>query len=149
MTAMSHVWEKALAKSNVWLEELGRELGWDDPDAIMIVLRSVLHALRDRLPADEAVELSAQLPLLIKGVYFDGWDPSATPVKARSRQEFLAMVRKPLGGVAMEADAERVTRAVFRLLTEHVSEGEIHDVRGSMPAELADLWPVPASTPVR
>lgn len=135
-----HVWDKTLAKSNLWLEQLGSELGWKDPEAVLLALRSVLHALRDRLPPDEAVELAAQMPLLIKGIYFDGWNPSATPVRARSKEEFFALVRGPLQGGPLETDTERITRAVFRLLADRVSEGEIRDVRGVLPAALADLW---------
>jgi len=143
----AHLWEQAVEKGNAWILELGNELGWTDAHAVLGVLRAVLHAVRDRLPSDEAAELAAQMPLLIKGVYFDGWDPSATPVKVRSREAFLALVRQHLGGRAREADAEQVTRSVFRLLAAHVSPGEIHDVRGALPAELADLWPVAAGTP--
>ena len=144
MAGGSHVWERALHKSNAWLQELDGELGWGDPDASLLALRSVLHALRDRLTANEAVQLAAQLPLLIKGVYFDGWRPSATPQRTRTRQEFLDMVRRPLIRGIPEADPEEVTRAVFRLLDDHVSGGEISDVRNELPAEWSDLWPVRA-----
>lgn len=145
MTPISQVWDKTLAKSNDWLKQLGTELRWKDPDMILLALRSVLHALRDRLPPDEAVQLAAQMPLLLKGLYFDGWDPSATPVKARSLEEFFALVRGPLIGGPLDTESERVTRAVFRLLADRVSAGEIRDVRGMLPAELAALWPEPAS----
>lgn len=144
MTSMSHVWDKALATSRVWLEQLDEQLGWNDAGATLLALRSVLHALRDRLPPDEAVELAAQLPLLIKGVYFDGWNPSATPARIRSREEFFARVRGPFEHGLLAADVERVTRSVFKLLAERVSQGEIRDVRGALPAELAQLWPEPA-----
>lgn len=141
-----HLWAQAVEKGNAWIEELGDELGWRDPHAVLGALRAVLHAVRDRLPSDEAAELAAQMPLLVKGIYFDGWDPSAAPAKARTRDAFLALVRGHLGGRAREADTEQIIRAVFKLLAEHVSEGEIHDVRGALPAELADLWPVAAGT---
>lgn len=136
----SPVWESAIHRSNAWLNELAGELGWD-VNGSLLALRCVLHALRDRLPPNEAVDLAAQLPLIIKGVYFDGWNPSATPVRARSKEEFLALVRKPLERGAPGADAERVTRAVFKLIASHVSEGELRDVRGVMPGELVELWP--------
>ncbi|HEY7682525.1 MAG TPA: DUF2267 domain-containing protein [Gemmatimonadales bacterium] len=146
MTSISQVWEKSLVKSNEWLKELGAELGWQDPHAIFLALRSVLHALRDRLPPSEAADLAAQLPLLIKGVYFDGWRPGAPPAKVRSREEFFRLVMQPLARGFPEPDPERVTRAVFRILAEHVSQGEIRDVRLVLPAELADLWPTGAGT---
>jgi uncharacterized protein (DUF2267 family) len=145
MAASSHVWDRALHRGNAWLQELSGELGWDDLDATLLALRAVLHALRDRLTPNEAVQLAAQLPLLLKGVYFDGWRPSATPAKARNRDEFLAQVRRPLVRGIPEADPEDVTRAVFKVLDDHVSGGEIADVRNMLPAEWGDLWPTPAS----
>jgi uncharacterized protein (DUF2267 family) len=146
MKSISQVWDKTLAKSNEWLKELGAELGWQDPNAILLALRSVLHALRDRLPPNEAADLAAQMPLLIKGVYFDGWRPGGTPVKVRTREEFFNMVMKPLARGFPEPDPERVIRAVFRILAEHVSQGEIRDVRLVLPAELAEFWPTGAVT---
>lgn len=140
---MPHVWESALHKSNAWLQELAGELGWSDPHHALLALRSVLHALRDRLPPNEAVQLAAQLPLLIKGIYFEGWHPSTTPYRTRTRADFLARVQPPLQRGVPGADAEFVTRAVFRLLVDHVSNGEIEDVRGLLPAELVALWPTP------
>ena len=71
---------------------------------------------------------------------FDGWKPGATPVKVRDRQEFLDLVRKELEGVKPNADAERVARAVFGLLSRKVSPGEIEDVVTGLPEELRGLW---------
>jgi uncharacterized protein (DUF2267 family) len=146
MTSVTQVWDKAVLKSNEWLKELGDELGWETPHATLFALRSVLHALRDRLTPNEAVDLAAQMPLLIKGVYFDSWKPSATPVKARTKEQFLALVKKSLARGGPEADAERVTRAVFKLIADRVSQGEIHDVRMILPPEVAELWPQEAKT---
>ena len=139
MTSLVHLWDKAQSKSSSWISDLSDYLGWADPPLTLRALRAVLHALRDRLPPDEAVQLSAQMPLIIKGVYFEGWDPSATPVRARTREEFLALVRINLQRAARDIDP--VTRAVFKLLAGRVSEGEIRDVRDVLPVELAELWP--------
>lgn len=141
MASTSRVWDRALHRGNAWLQELSGELGWDDRDATLLALRAVLHALRDRLTPNEAVQLAAQLPLFLKGVYFDGWRPSATPVKLRDREAFLDQVRRPLIRGIPEADSEEVTRAVFKLLDDHVSGGEIADIRNMLPAEWGDLWP--------
>jgi uncharacterized protein (DUF2267 family) len=137
------MWDPTIAKSNEWLTELGKELGSENANVLLPALRSVLHALRDRLQPDEAAELAAHLPLLLKGVYFDGWNPSATPVKARTKGEFLTLVLQSLLAGTSHVDAERYTRAVFKLLAAHVSSGEVRDVLGMLPAELKALWPEP------
>ena len=141
MTSLAHIWDNAQSKSSSWISDLSDHLGWANAPLTLLALRAVLHALRDRLPPDEAVELSAQMPLIIKGVYFDQWDPSATPVRIRTREEFLGLVRTNLQRAARDIDPERLTRAVFKLLSERVCEGEIRDVRSVLPAQVAELWP--------
>jgi uncharacterized protein (DUF2267 family) len=79
--------------------------------------------------------------VLLKGVYFDGWNPSATPVKARTREEFLALVLQSLPAGVTHADADRFTRGVFGLLAAHVPPGEVRDVQTVLPKELKALWP--------
>jgi uncharacterized protein (DUF2267 family) len=143
MTSLAHIWDRAQSKSSIWISDLSDRLGWANAPLTLLALRAVLHALRDRLPPDEAVELSAQMPLIIKGVYFDGWDPSSTPARARTKEEFLTLVRTNLQRAARDIDPERLTRTVFKLLAERISEGEIHDVRGMLPFDVAELWPGP------
>ena len=104
------------------------------------VLRVVLHALRDRLPADEAVHLGAQLPMLIRGIYYEGWKPSTTPKKQRSVEAFLEGIQ-PLPTLKGEISAEQVLRSIFLMLNHRISEGEIANVRQAMPEEVRKLWP--------
>ena len=141
MTSKSQIWDQTIAKSNEWVKELSKELGSENANTILAALRSVLHSLRDRLRPDEAAELAAQLPVLLKGVYFDGWNPSATPVKARTKEQFLTLVLQSLPPGTSHAEAERFTRAVFNLLASHVSSGELRDVQATLPPELRALWP--------
>ena len=92
---------------------------------------------------EEAVDLGAQLPTMIRGIYYEGWQPSRTPTKARSRQEFIDDVS------AREFPAvpvEQAIRDVFALLAHHCDPGEISDVIGQLPAELKSLWPKGAQT---
>jgi uncharacterized protein (DUF2267 family) len=137
--ALANAWHKAQA----WLAELESDLGWSDTQHSYVALRATLHCLRDRLSVDEAADLSAQLPLVVRGIYFEGWNPSATPVRIRDLDAFLAPIAAALVWEPAP-DAERVARAVFALLARHVSRGEIEDVIGSLPAEIRDLFPVDA-----
>lgn len=140
------VFDRAIQKTNLWLKELGEELHWEDRNEVYHALRSTLHALRDRLPPEEAAHLMAQLPLLIKGVMVDGWKPGATPLKIRDRQEFLDLIRERMRQVKPNANAEQIATAVFGLLSRKVSEGELEDIRSALPEELRGLWPEPAGT---
>jgi len=139
---MSHVaaFERAVKTAYAWLDELNLELGWFDRQHAYVALRSTLHALRDRLPPDEAADLAAQLPMLVRGIYFEGWNPSATPVRIRDRAGFLAPIDAALIWEPQPI-ADHVARAVFALLTRHLSAGEIDDVVAGLPAPIADLFP--------
>lgn len=132
--------DTSVQTANVWLKELMTELGWEDRHKAYHAMRVVLHALRDRLPVDEAVQLAAQLPMLVRGFYYEGWHPHGKPVKERPRDEFLAHVTD---GFLFdpEADSEQIARAVFAVLARHVSQGEVEDVKSTLPAGVRQLWP--------
>ncbi len=133
--------DTTLQKTHIWLQELRDELGEEDRQAAYSALRAVLHALRDRLTVEEAADLGAQLPMLIAGMYYQGWKPSGKPVHERHLGEFLDRIDGELRNRSMVVDAEEAARAVFRVLSKHVTEGEIADVVGILPGEVKELWP--------
>ena len=133
------VFDETLHATNAWLHEITSRMGWDEREKGYRLLRLCLHVIRDRLPVGEAAHLSAQLPLLLRGVFFEGWRPSTVPVHVHTVEEFLAPIRK---GFASERrfDAEAAFREVVDVMRMHVSAGEMEDVRRVMPDELKRLW---------
>ena len=134
--------ERTLEKTEAWLAHLDAALGWDNRQHSYAVLRSVLHAIRDRLPPQEAVDLAAQLPMLVRGFFFEGWRLAGKPRRYRHKAEFLAQLAQEAPWVPAE-DRERVVTAVFALLSSELGGGETEQVRDSLPAELRELWPRP------
>src|SRR5262245_49241930 len=114
-------------------------LGWQQKQKAYLALRAVLHALRDRLTVDEVAQLGAQLPMLIRGVFYEGWDPTDKPLPSRRRDQFLSQIAKDF--VDDDVDSERVARAVFALLADRITEEEIEDVMHVLPPEFRELWP--------
>jgi uncharacterized protein (DUF2267 family) len=102
----------------------------------------VLHVLRDRLTPEQAVHLGAQLPLLIRGIYYDGWRPAKTPADERQPVEFLALVAGQLPP-NFEREAFRATQAVFGLLEKELDGGETMKIIATLPSPLRRLWPAP------
>lgn len=131
--------DHAVHTTNEWLNDVMEQLEWDDRHRAYHAMRAVLHTLRDRLPVKEAVDLGAQLPMIIRGFYYEGWRTAGKPVKERSRDQFLAHVTDAFLFDA-EADSEEITRAVFKVLSARVSTGEIEDIIGTLPAGLRELW---------
>ena len=134
------VFDRTIHKTNNWLNELMEALGWHDRHKAYLALRVTLHALRARLTVEEVAQLGAQLPMLIRGFYYEGWDPTGKPLKERHKEEFLARIEEQFSGDD-QADAKQVARAVFSVLSDRVTEGEIEDVKHVLPAELRELWP--------
>lgn len=139
-TATVAAFENTLQGTNEWLQELNEELGRDDPQQAYRILRAVVMAVRDRLTVEEATDLGAQLPMLVRGFYYEGFNPSKTPTGERNREEFLARVAENLLD-QVDGDPEVATRAVFKLLSNHITEGEIEHVRGNLPTDVQALWP--------
>ncbi|MEX0703618.1 MAG: DUF2267 domain-containing protein [Planctomycetales bacterium] len=128
--------------TNEWLDELQEDLRFDDRQTAYQALRSVLHALRDRLPVDEAAHLGAQLPMLVRGFYYEGWHPADKPLRERKKEDFLQHVTDEYPRDA-PGEPERVTRAVFSILERHVTPGEFEHVRSSLPKGVRELCGCP------
>ncbi len=135
------LFDETIQKTQGWLDELRDELNWDHPAGVLAALRAALHTLRDRLTPAEAAHLGAQLPLLVRGLYYEGWRPAGEPWKERHREAFLERLKHEMRGYAGLKEPEAVARAVFRLLSRHVSEGEIEEVRQLLPTDIRHLWP--------
>jgi uncharacterized protein (DUF2267 family) len=131
--------DSTIQTTNIWLNDVVDRLGWGDHHRAYHALRAVLHALRDRLPVDQAAALAAQLPMLVRGFYYEGWHPHGKPVKERHKEEFLAHIAASFPD-AFAVEIEEVTRAVFQVLSKHVTSGEIEAVKRRLPAEIRALW---------
>lgn len=133
------VFDETLHATNTWLHEITSRMGWDDREKGYRLLRLCLHAIRDRMPVGEAAHLSAQLPLLLRGVFFEGWRPAKVPLPVHTVDEFLDPLRKAFAS-ERHFDPEAAFREVVDVMRMHVSAGEMEDVRRVMPEELKRLW---------
>ncbi|WP_406069466.1 DUF2267 domain-containing protein [Micromonospora sp. NBC_01638] len=138
---MISAFESSLDKTNLILKDIENAYGWpkEQRNQSYAALRTVLHLLRDRLPVNESVEFAQQLPVLVRGIYFDGWVPSDVPIKL-NRDDFLYEVRQGFPYDA-EGGPERVTQVVLDTLRRHVTQGEWQDVKDTMPKDLATMMP--------
>jgi uncharacterized protein (DUF2267 family) len=132
------VFDRSVQKSNEWLKDLMERLGSDDRRDAYRVLRAYFHLLRDRLTVDEAAQLAAQLPTLLRGVFYDGWDPSGTPETYRDRETFLSRLaeRAQLAGPTEAAVAAQAATEVLRA---RIAEGEVEDVLQVLPSSIRTL----------
>jgi uncharacterized protein (DUF2267 family) len=77
VSALDH----AMHVAHIWVNDVAKEFDTDDREFAYGVLRAWLHTLRDRLTVEAAAHFAAQLPDLIRGIFYAGWDPGAVPEK--------------------------------------------------------------------
>jgi uncharacterized protein (DUF2267 family) len=130
--------DRSVEKAHVWINDMAGELGTDDGRQAFRVLRAFLHAVRDHLSVDEAAQLSAQLPIFVRGVFYESWDPSRTPDHARGLDSFLTKVAGE-AGLAGETEASFAAAAASRVLCQHVSPGEADSVLRALPQHIREL----------
>jgi len=137
------VLDHTIQLTNVWLKKMMAEHHFETRHDAYGALRAVLHALRDRLTPEQAVHFGAQLPILVRGVYYEGWRITEKPASDRQVDEFVLRVAAELPP-QFPRDALGVTRAVFHLLWEELDPGETAKIIDTLPAALKGLWPIPA-----
>jgi uncharacterized protein (DUF2267 family) len=128
--------------THIWINDLDERLGWDHRPRTYRLLKAVLHALRDWLQVNEAVDFAAQLPQLLRGAYYEQWRPAATPVRKRGKADFLGRIDACFKADPLD-DTEQTVTTVFRLLSDKITAGEIDDVRRALPDDVRSMWPEP------
>mgnify|MGYP001070364131 CR=1 FL=1 len=130
--------DHSLDTTRQWLAAVQERMGLPGQQEAFVVIRAVLHALRDRLTIAETAQFAAQLPMMLQGVYYHEWTPRDKPERIRRRQEFLGKVDEKLMG---RYDAAEAARSVFAVLEEKMPGGELQDVRNILPEPIRDIWP--------
>lgn len=138
----TRLFDRSLHKTNTWLKEVMDLMNWNNRERALSAMRATLHALRDILPLQENIHLSAQMPILIRGLYFENWHYHPEPLRLNTIGEFYELVREKLGrGLAQFSTEEirRFSRVSLFVLTKHISAGEIYDIKGLLRRHLRDL----------
>ena len=135
------VFDRTLHTTNLWLDEICAEIG-PDKHLAWHVLGAVLRSIRDELLIGQSAHLAAQLPLLVRGAYFDQYRPAAQPVAERSQEDFIARIREELAATR-PVRPDLAATVVMRTLNRHITEGQIKKVRDALPKSVRALWPEP------
>ncbi|HVB81575.1 MAG TPA: DUF2267 domain-containing protein [Candidatus Binataceae bacterium] len=134
------VLDTSLQKTHEWLHAIGRELGFDNERASYAALRATLHAVRDRLPVELVAHLGAELPILVRGIYYDGWHPSAARLKAAHAEDFCESMRRELTGHDELQPIETVARTVLHVLDQRLDPGQVDHILAALPEPARRLW---------
>jgi uncharacterized protein (DUF2267 family) len=133
------VFDKSLQTTHIWLNEICDEVG-PDKQIAWRVLGSTLRALRDRLRPDLAAHLASELPLVVRGAYYDRYRPSEQPRLTRSRAEFVKSIDADLQNIR-PVNPDQAAQCVFRVLNHHIPKGQLDKVRAALPEDVREMWP--------
>lgn len=131
--------QKTLTQTNEWLKELMEVYDFADENKAFVLLRATLKALRDRISPSEAMHLGSALPALVRGYYFEGWNPKLEPIKNKTVAEFLSSVRSHLGGHE-DIDLEMAVPETMKIIFEKIGQGEAEDVKNNLPSEIQEFF---------
>jgi uncharacterized protein (DUF2267 family) len=132
------VLETTYQKTQEWIGSVAQALHPDKGNAYK-ALRAVLQPLRDRLPLDEAVHFGGQLPMLLRGLYYEGWKPSQVSVKM-SAEQFLKAIKEKIVSDRF-IDPIRTVESVLQVIASYVSPNESDKVMRILPKDLQAFWP--------
>jgi uncharacterized protein (DUF2267 family) len=131
------IYNKSPEQFREWVGQVAEELETDNMKLAYHALRGVLLALRDRLTPDEVFDLSSQMPLLIRGFFFEGYEIRNKPDKM-NREAFQKRVEKELPPIP-DIPVDVVIRAVIRILRKRITKGEIKDIQAQLPEDVNQL----------
>lgn len=141
MTAQGlEVIDHTVQLTHEWINELRERLDWSSSKDALRLLRVTLVQIRNHLNPEEMAQLSAQMPLLIRGMFFEGWQPAHTPVRERKADQFIAAIEAQVAEVLDWRGTQDII-SVFLTLNNRISEGEIRDVKACLPQQIRDIWP--------
>jgi uncharacterized protein (DUF2267 family) len=130
---------ESVRESHDWVEDVMRETGLDQRYALQ-ALRAVLHAIRDEVTVRQSGHLAAEMPMLIRGLYFEGWEPGRPPPTNHSPERFLERVRSQLAAYDANVDPAKIVHGVFRVLERRMPVPAAK-IRQALPRELRAWWP--------
>lgn len=140
MTTGIDTLDSSLQETNLIINGLAEELGWTDrKKQAYSLMRTVLHAFRDRLSVDEAANFGAQLPLVVRGVYYDGWKPESAPQKM-NRQELIDRVDQQFQ-YDTELPTEDLIEAAMRHVALRLDPLMMDNLAKNLPEDVATLLP--------
>lgn len=132
--------DTSIHKVNEWVNQVGHELGGVEKQTAYSALCAGLHLLRDRLTVDMSAHLAAQLPVVLKGAFFEDWQPARVPQRIRHRDEYLQALDEQLPN-SLKGRAPDVAKAVMHTVSTRVTRGEVEKLRQALPDEIRQLWP--------
>ncbi|RDV14542.1 DUF2267 domain-containing protein [Pontibacter diazotrophicus] len=148
---MANYFDKFAQEGNEYLNELAADMGHpEEKGQTYILLRSVLHVLRDRITISESFHVLSQLPMFLRGIYVEQWEYREKPLKIDSLEEFKEAVKQEQAKFGErqfdwgQSTEDLISMILTSLGTRYLTEGQLQHIATQMPKEIQPLFPVKA-----
>src|SRR5258705_2097244 len=123
----------AVHTANIWLADVSSALGTTDRRFTRRAVRAWLHTMRDRLTVNSAAKFGQQLPELLRGEYYDGWEPTRVPVKYTIDQYLLRFATEAF--ISLD-EVPETAAAITEVVADHMSPGQLKQTLAELPTDL-------------
>ncbi|PRY11343.1 uncharacterized protein (DUF2267 family) [Pontibacter ummariensis] len=148
---MATYFDKFSQEANEYIKHLAENMGHPgEEEKTLIVVRAVLHALRDRITISESFHVLSQLPMILRGIYVDQWQYREEPLKIENLEAFKEVVKQEQAKYGeTEFDwgqhtEDLISMVLTSLGTRYLTEGQLQHIATQMPKDLQPLFPVQA-----
>jgi uncharacterized protein (DUF2267 family) len=132
VSALDH----AMHTAHTWINDVAREFDTEDREFAYRVLRAWLHTLRDRLTVEASAHFAAQLPDLLRGVFYGGWNPSAVPEKYDAEAYAVRFARE--ANIALD-DVRKAAAATTAAALHHLPATQMDKALDQLPKDVRAL----------
>ncbi len=130
--------DSTLQKTTTMIKAIQDRFEWVDRNQAYVALRSVLQTLRDRLTVEHAAGLGAQLPMLVRGFYFEGWKPSQVPLKM-NKDEFVGEVERQIDPLSYDIPTEEMIKGIVAIVQDYTDPNEMRKIKKTLPNDIQDM----------
>jgi uncharacterized protein (DUF2267 family) len=142
---MTSEFNRYAAKGNEILNRISEELKVSR-DSAFLILCAVLHTTRNHLSMEESLKLLSHLPMALKGIYVNNWNPFHSANRIYHVKQLLDEVRGydkkfQWDDFGNDETAIKKIKTVYKILRSYMLPGDTQDIMYTMPSDLNEfIW---------
>lgn len=138
--------EKFAQEAHEYINELARDLGHpEEKERTLIIWRSVMHTLRDRIHMGESLQVTAPLPMIMKGIYIEDWKYTEKPPRDfDTMEEFEECVKEEQRRYGEQdfpwsKSTDEIISITINSLRRYMNEGQLQHIKDQLPKDIKEV----------
>lgn len=138
--------DKYVHDANEYFKYLATKLGHpDEQNRVVFIWRAVMHTIRDRIHISESIDLISPLPMILKGMYVEGWKYHDKPLYDFETLEQMKTQVKALQNKYGEArfdwskPTDEIISITLESLEKYVPAEQMEQIRNQLPDDIKEV----------